>query len=278
MLVVKSITELHKARQTLTSPVGLVPTMGYLHDGHMSLVTRAFQECNAVVATIFVNPTQFGPGEDFEKYPRDEKRDLQMLEAANVDLVFMPDSNVMYPEGFDSWVEVGRLTEVLEGEYRPGQFKGVATVVLKLFNQVLPDYAYFGEKDAQQVRVIKRMVEDLDVPTHVVSVPTVREEDGLAISSRNVYLSPEERKSAVCIYEGLRAVQQKFQSGVRDVATLTKVFQSRIEIEKLADLEYISFADDRTLLELAQVEGPAVVSTAVRFGTTRLIDNVVLAG
>ena len=244
----------------------------------MSLVTRAFQECNAVVATIFVNPTQFGPGEDFEKYPRDENRDLQMLEAANVDLVFMPDSNVMYPEGFDSWVEVGRLTEVLEGEYRPGHFKGVATVVLKLFNQVLPDYAYFGEKDAQQVRVIKRMVEDLDVPTHVVSVPTVREEDGLAISSRNVYLSPEERKSAVCIYEGLRAVQQKFQSGVRDVATLTKVFQSRIEIEKLADLEYISFADDRTLLELAQVEGPAVVSTAVRFGTTRLIDNVVLAG
>ena len=278
MLVVKSITELHKARQTLTSPVGLVPTMGYLHDGHMSLVTRAFQECNAVVATIFVNPAQFGPGEDFEKYPRDEKRDLKMLEAANVDLVFMPDSTVMYPEGFDSWVEVGRLTEVLEGEYRPGHFRGVATVVLKLFNQVLPDYAYFGEKDAQQVRVIKRMVEDLDVPTHVVSVPTVREEDGLAISSRNVYLSPEERKSAVCIYEGLSAIQQKFQAGVRDVVTLTKVFRSRIAVEKLAELEYISFADDKTLLELVQVEGPAVVSTAVRFGTTRLIDNIVLDG
>jgi len=278
LLVVKSIMELHKARQMLTGPVGLVPTMGYLHDGHMSLVTRAFQECNAVVATIFVNPAQFGPGEDFEKYPRDEKRDLKMLEAANVDLVFMPDSTVMYPEGFDSWVEVGRLTEVLEGEYRPGHFRGVATVVLKLFNQVLPDYAYFGEKDAQQVRVIKRMVEDLDVPTHVVSVPTVREEDGLAISSRNVYLSPEERKSAVCIYEGLSAIQQKFQAGVRDVVTLTKVFRSRIAVEKLAELEYISFADDKTLLELVQVEGPAVVSTAVRFGTTRLIDNIVLDG
>ena len=278
MLVVKSITELRKARQMLTSPLGLVPTMGYLHDGHMSLVTRAFQECKAVVATIFVNPAQFGPGEDFEKYPRNEERDLQMLEAANVDLVFMPDSNVMYPEGFDSWVQVGRLTEVLEGEYRPGHFTGVATVVLKLFNQVLPDYAYFGEKDAQQVRVIKRMVEDLDVPTQVVSVPTVREEDGLAISSRNVYLSPQERKSAACIYEGLFAVQQTFQSGVRDVATLTKVFRSRVELEKLAKLEYISLADDKTLRELVQVEGPAVVSTAVRFGSTRLIDNIVLDG
>ena len=199
-----------------------------------------------------------------------------MLEAANVDLVFMPDSNAMYPEGFDSLVQVGRLTEVLEGEYRPGHFTGVATVVLKLFNQVSPDYAYFGEKDAQQVRVIKRMVEDLNVAIQVVSVPTVREEDGLAISSRNVYLSPDERKSAVCIYEGLSVVQKKFQSGVRDVATLKKAFRSRIEVEKLAELEYISCADDQTLLELVQVEGPAVVSTAVRFGTTRLIDNIVL--
>ena len=278
MLVVKSIAELHEARAALKEPVGLVPTMGYLHHGHMSLVRRASLECNAVVATIFVNPTQFGPGEDFEKYPRNEQRDLQMLEEENVDLVFMPDSNTMYPAGFDSWVEVGRITEVLEGKQRPGHFKGVATVVLKLFNQVSPDYAYFGEKDAQQVRVIKQMVEDLDVNVEVVSVPTVREQDGLAISSRNVYLSSKERRAAACIYVGLSDVQQQFQCGVKDVIVLEQIFRSRVDAEQLAKLEYVSFADDETLLELVQVDRPTVVSTAVCFGTTRLIDNIVLNG
>ena len=278
MLVVKSIAELHEARALLKEPVGLVPTMGYLHQGHMSLVRCASLECNAVVATIFVNPTQFGPGEDFEKYPRNEQRDLEMLEEANVDLVFMPDSNTMYPQGFDSWVEVGRITEVLEGRQRPGHFRGVATVVLKLFNQISPDYAYFGEKDAQQVRVIKKMVEDLDVNVEVVSVPTVREQDGLAISSRNVYLNSEERKAALCIYMGLSDVQQQFRSGVRDVTSLEQAFRSPVDAERLAELEYISFADDKTLLELVQVDRPTVVSTAVRFGSTRLIDNIVLNG
>jgi len=278
LLVVKSIAELHEARAVLKKPVGLVPTMGYLHTGHMSLVRRAAQECNAVVATIFVNPTQFGPGEDFERYPRNEQRDLQMLEEANVDLVFMPDSNTMYPEGFDSWVEVGGITEALEGKQRPGHFKGVATVVLKLLNQVSPDYAYFGEKDAQQVRVIMKMVEDLDINVEVVSVPTVREQDGLAISSRNVYLNPEERRAASCIQMGLSDVQQQFQSGVKDVVVLEQAFRSRVDAEQLAQLEYISFADDKTLLELVQVDRPTVVSTAVCFGTTRLIDNIVLNG
>jgi pantoate--beta-alanine ligase len=250
--------------------------MGYLHQGHLSLVKRALQQCNSVVVTIFVNPTQFGPDEDFEEYPRDEQRDLQMLEEAKVDIVFMPLPGIMYPEGFDSWVEVGQLAGVLEGQRRPGHFRGVATVVLKLFNQILPTYAYFGEKDAQQVRVIKKLVKDLDVNVSVISVPTVREKDGLAISSRNVYLSVEQREAASCIYKGLLDVQTQFQSGVRDVATLKQIFRTHVDREPLATLEYISFADDSTLLELVEVDRPVVVSAAVKFGATSLIDNVVL--
>lgn len=276
LLVVKSIVELHKARAVLKEPVGLVPTMGYLHQGHLSLVKKALQQCNSVVVTIFVNPTQFGPDEDFEEYPRDEQRDLQMLEEAKVDIVFMPLPDIMYPEGFDSWVEVGQLAGVLEGQRRPGHFRGVATVVLKLFNQILPTYAYFGEKDAQQVRVIKKLVKDLDVNVSVISVPTVREKDGLAISSRNVYLSVGQREAASCIYKGLLDVQTQFQSGVRDVATLKQIFRTHVDREPLATLEYISFADDSTLLELVEVDRLIVVSAAVKFGAISLIDNVVL--
>jgi pantoate--beta-alanine ligase len=250
--------------------------MGYLHQGHLSLVKKALQQCNSVVVTIFVNPTQFGPDEDFEEYPRDEQRDLQMLEEAKVDIVFMPLPDIMYPEGFDSWVEVGQLAGVLEGQRRPGHFRGVATVVLKLFNQILPTYAYFGEKDAQQVRVIKKLVKDLDVNVSVISVPTVREKDGLAISSRNVYLSVGQREAASCIYKGLLDVQTQFQSGVRDVATLKQIFRTHVDREPLATLEYISFADDSTLLELVEVDRLIVVSAAVKFGAISLIDNVVL--
>ena len=276
MKVVETIADLKRLRHKLPEPVGFVPTMGYLHEGHLVLVRRARAENSSVVVSIFVNPTQFGPHEDFDKYPRDPKRDLAMLEKEGVDLVFMPSVAEMYPPQFDSWVEAGKVTERLEGATRPGHFRGVTTVVAKLFNIVQPDKAYFGQKDAQQLAVIKKMVADLNMNLEVVAVPTVREPDGLAMSSRNIYLNPEERKAAVVLYQALSLAQKLWSQGVKDAQTIRQQMTDLIQKQPLADIDYISIADAETLDELDTVRPPALVSLAVRIGKTRLIDNVVL--
>lgn len=251
--------------------------MGYLHDGHMALVRRARAENELAVATIFVNPTQFGPNEDFERYPRDEARDLAMLESAAVDAVYLPTLAAMYPAGYQTYVTVEQVTRPLEGAARPGHFRGVATVVLKLFNAVRPDRAYFGRKDAQQLRVIRRMVKDLDLGIEVIACDIVREPDGLAMSSRNVYLSPEQRAAAPIIRQALLAAVERWGNGERDAATLRAAALDILAGEPLAAPEYVSIADDETLEEIdGIVTGPALLSTVVRFGNTRLLDNVEL--
>jgi pantoate--beta-alanine ligase len=276
MEILKTIDEIKRLRPSLPPPVGFVPTMGYLHEGHLALVRQARAESASVVVSIFVNPTQFGPQEDFEKYPRDPKRDLALLEKEGTDIVFMPAAGEIYPPAFDSWVEVGRIAERLEGVSRPGHFRGVATVVAKLFNIVQPDRAYFGQKDAQQLAVIKRMVADLDMNLRVIAVPTVREPDGLAMSSRNSYLNPEERKAAVVLYEALTLAQELFYGGERDAPAIRRQMTELIQKQPLAEIDYISIADAETLDELDEVKPPALVSLAVKIGKTRLIDNVVL--
>jgi pantoate--beta-alanine ligase len=276
MKVLKTKDGMKKLRLKLPEPVGFVPTMGYLHQGHLVLAKRAKAENASVVASIFVNPTQFGPQEDFKRYPRDPKRDLAMLEKEGVDVVFMPSVVEMYPKGFNSWVEVGRITERLEGASRPGHFIGVATVVAKLFNIVQPDRAYFGQKDAQQLIVIKKMVAELNMNLEVVAVPTVREADGLAMSSRNTYLNSEERKAAVVLYQALTLAQKLWSDGEKDAKVIRQKMTDLIQKQPLAEIDYISIADAETLDELDEVKPPALVSLAVRIGKTRLIDNVVV--
>jgi pantoate--beta-alanine ligase len=276
MKVVETIADLRRLRLKLPEPVGFVPTMGYLHEGHLILVRRAKAENSSVVVSIFVNPTQFGPQEDFNKYPRDPKRDLAMLEKEKVDLVFMPSVVEMYPPQFSSWVEVGKISERLEGTSRPGHFRGVATVVAKLFNLVQPDRAYFGQKDAQQLVVIKKMVADLNMNLEIVGVPIVREPDGLAMSSRNIYLNPEERKAALVLYQALTLAQKLFSQGEKDAQAIRQKMTGLIQKQPLANIEYISIADAETLDELDIVKPPAIVSLAVKIGKTRLIDNVVV--
>jgi pantoate--beta-alanine ligase len=276
MKVVETIADLKSLRLKLAEPVGFVPTMGYLHEGHLVLVRRAKAENSSVVVSIFVNPTQFGPQEDFDKYPRDPKHDLAMLEKEGVDIVFMPSVAEMYPPRFDSWVEVGKVAERLEGATRPGHFRGVATVVAKLFNIVQPDKAYFGQKDAQQLAVIKKMAADLDMNLEVVVVPTVREPDGLAMSSRNTYLNPQERKAAVVLYQALTLAQKLWSQGERDAQAIRQQMTDLIQKQPLANIDYISIADAETLDELDTVKPPALVSLAVKIGKTRLIDNVVV--
>jgi pantoate--beta-alanine ligase len=250
--------------------------MGYLHDGHISLVKAAKAECASVIASIFVNPTQFGPSEDLAKYPRDLPRDLALLEAAGVNLVWTPTTEVMYPAGFQTWVEVEGLTRRLEGEVRPGHFRGVATVVTKLFNSVNPDKAYFGQKDAQQAAVIRQMTRDLNLPIEIVICATLREVDGLAKSSRNIYLSPEERQAARIIFRALSAAKSAFDSGERQAENLRSLVQETIATEPLARMQYVSCADYETLEELDTLHGRALLSTAVFVGKTRLIDNFVM--
>ena len=276
MQVVEKIDEMRRLRHTLSEPVGFVPTMGYLHKGHLSLVRGARAENPSVVASIFVNPTQFGPREDLDKYPRDIERDLALLQKEKTDLVFMPSAAEIYPPHFDSWVEVNGVTERLEGASRPGHFKGVTTVVAKLFNIVRPTRAYFGQKDAQQAAVIRKMVSDLNMDLEIVILPTVRERDGLAMSSRNIYLNPEERRAAVVLHRALTLAQQLFSQGERDGEVIRQQMISLIEKEPLADTEYVSVADAETLAELGRINPPALVSLAVKIGKTRLIDNYVL--
>jgi len=276
MKVVEKIEDLRRLRLKLAEPVGFVPTMGYLHEGHLVLVRQAKEENSSVVVSIFVNPTQFGPHEDFNQYPRNPQRDLAMLEKEKVDIVFMPSVAEMYPPQFNSWIDVGKITEKLEGTARPGHFRGVATVVAKLFNIVQPDRAYFGQKDAQQLAVIKKMVADLNMNLEVVAVPTVREPDGLAMSSRNIYLNPEERKAAVVLYQALTLAQRLWSQGEKDAQTIRQQMADLIQKQPLANIDYISIADAETLDELDTVRPPALVSLAVKIGKTRLIDNVVV--
>ncbi|SNB74053.1 pantoate--beta-alanine ligase [Thermoflexus hugenholtzii] len=276
MRVVHTIAEARAVRRALPGTWGFVPTMGYLHEGHLSLVRRARAENDRVAVSIFVNPTQFGPHEDYARYPRDLERDLRLLEPLGVDLVFVPSVEEMYPPGFQTWVIVEEVSRPLEGASRPGHFRGVATVVAKLFNILQPDRAYFGQKDAQQTVVIRRMVQDLNIPVEIVICPTVREPDGLAMSSRNTYLNPEERRAATVLFRALQAAKARYEAGERDAEGLREAMREVIRAEPLARIDYVSVADPETLQELERVEGPALLSLAVYIGTTRLIDNIML--
>jgi len=276
MKVVEKINDMRRLRQQLAEPVGLVPTMGYLHEGHLAIARQARAENPSVVVSIFVNPTQFGPQEDFKQYPRDLQRDLALLEKEKTDIVFMPSVTEMYPAQFNSWVEVSKVTERLEGAARPGHFRGVTTVCAKLFNIVQPTRAYFGQKDAQQAIVIKKMVADLNMNLEIVTVPTVREPDGLAMSSRNIYLNPQERQAALVLYQALSLAQQLWSQGEKDAERIRHEMLTLIKKQPLADIDYVSIADTETLDELDTVSPPALVSLAVRIGKTRLIDNIVL--
>ncbi|HSL45080.1 MAG TPA: pantoate--beta-alanine ligase [Anaerolineales bacterium] len=276
MLTVVSFADLRLNRRSLVGTVGLVPTMGYLHEGHLSLVRRAREECDHVAVSIFVNPTQFGPREDLSRYPRDLDRDLSLLEPLGVDLVWMPTAESMYPDGYQTWVELEAITHPLEGAMRPGHFRGVTTVVAKLFNAIQPHRAYFGQKDAQQAAVIRQMTRDLNFPIEVVICPIVREPDGLAMSSRNVYLDPQQRRAATVLYRSLSAARAAYENGEREAEKLRQVMKDVLAAEPLAEVQYISCADYNTLEELETVTGKALLSMAVFVGKTRLIDNFVL--
>lgn len=276
MKIAETIAEARQLREGLPGPVGLVPTMGFLHDGHLALIRRSRVENSLMVVSVFVNPAQFGPQEDFKTYPRDIERDLKILARENTDIVFLPSVEEMYPPGFDGWVDMGKIARRLEGASRPGHFRGVATVVAKLFNIVQPTKAYFGQKDAQQTIVIKKMVADLDMNLKVVTVPTVRETDGLAISSRNAYLNTEERQAAVVLYRSLCLSQQLWAKGEKGAGKIREQMTAFIQSEPFTTIDYVSIAEPETLEEMAVVKTPALVSLAVRIGKTRLIDNVVL--
>ncbi len=257
--------------------VGLVPTMGALHAGHASLIRAARRETGHVVVSIFVNPTQFGPQEDYSRYPRSLEKDLELCEQERVDLVFVPEAAEIYPPGFRTFVEVQELQDVLCGHSRPGHFRGVATVVLKLFNIVQPNIAYFGQKDAQQARLIRQLVHDLNLPVQLRICPIVREQDGLALSSRNQFLNPEERRQASRIPQALEEIRERVVRGERDATALRKILASRLESIPGAALDYAALVDADTLKPLNRLQGEVLVAVAVKFGTTRLIDNIPLS-
>jgi len=271
--VVRTRAGLRDALAAAPRPVGLVPTMGWLHDGHRALMRRAHDADATTVVTIFVNPRQFNVADDFAKYPRSEARDLEICESEGVDLVFAPDPDEVYPLGFDTVVSLGAVARPLEGAARPGHFDGVATVVAILFNLVGADRAYFGQKDAQQVMVIRQMARDLAIPTEVVACPTIREADGLALSSRNVHLGEAERAAAPVLHRALLAARDRWVAGERSAEALRAIMRAELAVEPLAEVDYVAVADGRTLAELDRVDGPALASLAVRFGSTRLIDN-----
>jgi pantoate--beta-alanine ligase len=274
-----TIADLHSAlapHWRTGAAIGLVPTMGALHEGHLSHVRRARARDEVVVASVFVNPTQFGPSEDLTRYPRTPERDAALLEAEGVDVLFMPSAEEMYPPGFATRVEVGHIGEVLEGASRPRHFAGVATVVLKLFQLVRPTRAYFGQKDAQQLAVIRQMVRDLNLPVEIVAGPTIREPDGLAMSSRNAYLSPAERRAATVLYHALTAARDRYKAGERDAEALRHVMHKTVSAEPLARLDYAEVVNADTMEPLAMVEAGTLLVIAARIGTTRLIDNMAL--
>ena len=274
MHVVETVAEVRRIRGELEGTWGLVPTMGYLHEGHLSLVRRARAENDRVGVSIFVNPTQFGPNEDLDSYPRDLERDLRLLRELEVDLVWTPPVEEVYPPGYQTYVIVEEVTKPLEGAARPGHFRGVATVVAKLFNVFQPDRAYFGQKDAQQVVVIQQMVRDLNFPVEIVVCPTVREPDGLAMSSRNAYLTPEQRAAAPVLYRALCAARDAWLAGEHEGERLRQIMRSVLDAEPLARTEYVSAADPHTLQELGDASRGVLLSMAVRIGRARLIDNI----
>ena len=271
MKIIDTIEEMRNEAGRAAKPLGLVPTMGYLHEGHLSLVRRARSENSFVVVSVFVNPAQFGPQEDYSSYPRDMESDLAKLEAEAVDVVFAPSTEEMYPHGFDTYVDVGRVADRLEGKARPDHFRGVATVVCKLLAIVRPETAYFGQKDAQQGLVVGRLCRDLDLGAEIVVAPTVRESDGLALSSRNAYLRPQEREAATVLHRALRLAQNLDTSDAEEIRVRVR---GLIEDEPLARIDYVSVADAATLDELETVDRPALVSLAVHVGKARLIDNI----
>ena len=274
MKTVESVAELRAARESMASPFGLVPTMGFLHKGHLSLARQARQECSSVGASIFVNPAQFGPTEDLDTYPANLTRDLELLSGEGTDVVWTPTTTEMYGPGHQTWVEVEDLTRYLEGGIREGHFRGVTTVVAKLFNSFQPDRVYFGQKDAQQVLVIRRLVRDLNFPIEVVVCPTVREADGLAMASRNTYLGLEERQAGTVLYRALTAATELFNSGEREAERLKAEMEAVLADEPLARTEYASVADPETLEESDGSIEQALLSMAVVIGKTRLIDNM----
>ncbi len=276
MQIIETTAEMQKVRRSIQGSVGFVPTMGYLHEGHLTLVQRSREANDRTIVSIFVNPTQFGPNEDFDRYPRDYPRDFAMLEKEKTDFVYLPTPSQMYPEGYNTWVEVYKVTDRLEGAIRPGHFRGVATVVNKLFNIIQPTRAYFGQKDAQQCIVIKKMVIDLNMNLEMIIVPTVREADGLAMSSRNIYLNPDERQQAVALNQSLVLAKKMWSAGEHDSLKIRAAMIELIKKAPLGKIEYISIADALTLRELEKAESPAVISMAVKFGKTRLIDNILL--
>ncbi len=256
--------------------VGFVPTMGALHPGHLELVRVAKERCDYVVVSIFVNPLQFGPKEDYQRYPRDFKKDRQLLKALGVDAVFYPDKEEMYPPDYSTYVEVEGLTRYLCGRSRPGHFRGVTTVVAKLFNIVKPHLAVFGQKDAQQALVIKRMVQDLNFPIEIVVVPTVREKDGLAMSSRNKYLTPEERKEAPVLFRSLKLAEKLIKSGQRDAEKVKRAMRQMIKEESRGKIDYVEIVDTQRLEPVKRIKGEVLVALAVYFGKARLIDNIII--
>lgn len=256
--------------------IGLVPTMGYLHEGHLSLVKAAKKHTDVVVMSIFVNPIQFGPKEDFEKYPRDLKRDEEMAREAGVDVIFYPSLKDIYPEGYSTYVIVEKLTSNLCGESRPGHFTGVATVVTKLFNIVKPEVAYFGQKDMQQAMMIKKMASDLNMDTEVKMMPIVREKDGLAMSSRNVYLNDAERRDAVVLYQSLKSAESLIKNGERDARKVIRAIEDMIKAKPSAKMEYVKVVDAGTMKDLKMITGEIALAIAVFFGHTRLIDNLTI--
>ncbi len=279
MEVVRKISECRsktwKAREG-GKTVGFVPTMGFLHEGHLSLVRKCRQETDYCVVSIFVNPTQFGPGEDFHQYPRDEERDLALLRKEKVDLVFIPTAEEMYPEGYQTYVEVVELSRPLCGQFRKGHFRGVATVVTKLFNIVYPHIAYFGQKDYQQYLIIKRMVRDLNMPVEIRALPIVRERDGLAMSSRNTYLNPEERAQAVALYRALMKARKAYEAGERSGEGVRKVVEEELARYSLVKVQYVEVVDGETLKPVERIEGKTLVAVAAFVGKARLIDNILL--
>lgn len=276
MKVIDTLAEMKKIRRELNSSVGFVPTMGYLHEGHLSLVMNAKKDCRTTVVSIFVNPAQFLPNEDFTRYPRDPDRDFKKLEKLGTEIVFMPTPSDIYPENFNTWVNVDGITDRLEGASRPGHFRGVATIVNKLFNIVEPDNAYFGQKDAQQCAVIKKMVTDLNMNVRVIIIPTIREPDGLAMSSRNIYLNPEERLQATVLNRSLIMAKGLYEKGENDPGKIIKQMVNLIQKQPLANIDYVDIADAEMLTNLKEMKKPALISLAVKFGKTRLIDNILL--
>lgn len=257
--------------------IGVVPTMGYLHDGHLSLVARARKEADVVVTTLFVNPTQFGPGEDFERYPRDPENDERLASRAGTDILFMPATEEMYPAGFKTYVLTEGLSTVLEGAFRPTHFRGVTTVVMKLFHIVKPHLAVFGQKDAQQAAIISQMVKDMNLDIRLIIAPIVRESDGLAMSSRNVYLSPEERKNAVALFRSLRFAEDAVRRGERRVDTIRNGMEEILRNAHVSAVDYVAFVRPGTFEVVERIDPPDIlVALAVRFGKTRLIDNIVI--